>query len=202
MDTSKSLLFRAKGDRNSEAWLRLISIYDPLISGWLRRGGVETRDVSDVSQDVFCKVSSELQNFDHYGRVGSFRNWLKKITINCCRRYWEDKNRQVPTTKSLHLDPEFNLLNELEDPKSELSQLWDQEHDRYVFDRILQLIKNEFEERTLDVFVRNIVKGESPKDISDDLGISTGLVYKLKFRVMQRLREEAAGLIDDFDQKV
>jgi len=200
LNTNKSLLLKAKEGPDSDAWFKLISVYDPLISGWIRRAAVTSTDVNDVTQDVFFKLSSELRNFDHYGQVGSFRSWLKKITINCCRRYWEGKNRQVSTINRLGSDDKFNLLDELEDPKSELSQLWNEEHDRYVFDRVLQLIKSEFDDRAFEVFIRNVVDGESPKKIAEDYRISTGLVYKLKFRVLERLREEAAGLIEQFDE--
>jgi RNA polymerase sigma-70 factor (ECF subfamily) len=91
------------------------------------------------------------------------------------------------------------VLRELEDPNSDLSQQWDREHDSFVLDRILKMIEPEFEPRVMEVFRRSAVGGETAKAISTDLDISTGQVYKYKFRVMQRLHEEAKGLIDKGD---
>ncbi len=41
-DTSLSLLQRLKGDRESPDWIRFVSLYDPLLRGWLRRNGLVT----------------------------------------------------------------------------------------------------------------------------------------------------------------
>ena len=197
MSTSKSLLQLARINPESEAWYKLVSIYDPLIAGWLSRSGVANSDIADLSQEVLCVVATELKQFEHNGKTGAFRNWLKKITVFRCRRYWETQRKTLPRDQLAGTDSNQEFLNNLEDPKSDLSALWDREHDHYVLERIFQLIKSEFDQRTLDVFTRNVLVGEPPNLISEDLGISRGNVYKLKFRVMQRLKEEAEGLIDD-----
>ena len=101
---------------------------------------------------------------------------------------------------SLGADAGVRLLDELEDPNSDVATRWDSEHDRYVFENILRLIRNEFDAQVYDVFVRNAVNDESPKSISDELGISVSRVYKIKFRVMQRLKQVAAGLLDAASQ--
>jgi RNA polymerase sigma-70 factor (ECF subfamily) len=196
MKTSKSMLIRARENPDSEAWFKIISIYDPLIAGWLRRSGVSGAEVSDITQDVLYAVSQELHRFEHNGRTGAFRNWLKTITVFRCRRHWEKQKNTVPMADTTGLDL---VLRELEDPNSDLSQQWDREHDSFVLDRILKMIEPEFEPRVMEVFRRSAVGGETAKAISTDLDISTGQVYKYKFRVMQRLHEEAKGLIDKGD---
>jgi hypothetical protein len=45
-------------------------------------------------------------------------------------------------------------LAQLQDPNSELSLLWDQEHDRHVLRRLLELIEPMFEDTTLAAFRR------------------------------------------------
>jgi RNA polymerase sigma-70 factor (ECF subfamily) len=62
---------------------------------------------------------------------------------------------------------------------------------------VLEVTQAEFDSQTFDVFSRNTIKGESPQSISSDVGISVGQVYKIKHRVLKRLREVAAGLVDD-----
>ena len=196
MKTSKSLLQRAKDDPKSDAWFVLSSIYDPLISGWIARVGVDESDVGDVSQEVLQTVAQELGKFEHNGRIGAFLNWLKKITINRCRRYWDNKKKQVPTLNSQNSEMGFKVLQELQDPKSDATTLWETEHDNYIFKKIVGLVQKEFEPEIFDVFYRNTINNEPPKSISEELDISVGQVYKMKFRVMQRLKEIAAGLID------
>lgn len=197
VETSKSLLQSAKHDPTSAAWFQLHKIYDPLIAGWVVRAGVEESEVGDITQEVLTAVSQELPNFDHNGRVGAFRSWLKLITVNRCRRYWDKKKRQVPIETGGQIASGIGVLNELEDPRSDVSQLWDSEHDSYVFENLLNLIRSEFDAQVFDVFVRNTINGDSPKVISEELGLTVSRVYKMKFRVMQRLRQVADGLLDD-----
>lgn len=181
----------------SEAWFKLYSIYEPLIAGWIARAGVEESAVSDVTQEVMQVVSVELPEFEHNGQKGAFRRWLKQISIFRCRRYWDSKKRQVKLSQRSGADFENDVLDQLEDPNSALSDLWDIEHDQYVLRRILQLTKNEFDARTYEVFTRNTLDAESPQAIAQDLGISVGQIYKIKHRVLSRLEQVARGLVDD-----
>ncbi len=194
MKTSRNLLSRAKDDRNSVAWSRLVGIYDPLISGWLRRAGVEEGDVSDITQEVLYAVVTELKKFEHNGRTGAFRNWLRRITINRCRRYWDVQRKHFPADRKRESN---EVLDQLADPNSELTVRWDREHDHYVVNRILELIRPEFDDKTIAAFYRVAIKKEPAKTIAQDLSVSAGQVYKFKFRVMRRLQEEAQGLVNN-----
>ena len=193
MDTSRSLLQKAKDDPKSDAWFELISIYEPLITGWIVRAGVVQSEVGDISQEVFQTMLSELEAFEHNGRTGAFRNWLKITTINRCRRYWEAKKRWAGLSGN---DDGTEVLNQLADPDSELSRTWDNEHDHYVIERILKLVEREFAPKIFEIFVRNSLKGESPELLAREYEIPVGQVYKIKFRVMKRLRQEADELVN------
>jgi len=190
VETNKSLLDAAKENPESEAWFRLVSIYDPLIAGWLRRNGIDETEILDISQEVLVAVVQQIKNFDHNGRKGAFRNWLKRITYFRCQRFWDQK-------KSKSKEKEVRSLSGLEDPKSEMSQQWDREHDRHVLYRILQLIKPEFEDSVFSAFEKTTIHGESPANVAADLNVSTAQIYKYRFRIMKRLKEEAAGLVDE-----
>ena len=177
--TSQSLLQEAKHDPQSEAWFQLNSIYDPLISGWIVRAGVEESEVGDITQEVLQTLAQDLSKFEHNGRVGAFRNWLKTITIHRCRRYW-DKKKKRSNDQSLNSNAGIHVLNELEDPCSDFSVLWDKEHDDFVFEKILELIRNEFEPQVFEIFVRNTIEGDSPKLLASQFGITIGNIYKIK----------------------
>ena len=152
--------------------------------------------MADITQEVLQTLCQELATFKHNGRIGAFRNWLKTITINRCRRYWDGKKRQISTDKSSDFERGTNVLDELEDPGSDFSNLWDKEHDNYVCEKVLGLIRREFEPQVFDVFIRNFINSEPPKSIADEMGTTVGNVYKMKFRVLQRLKQAANGLLD------
>jgi RNA polymerase sigma-70 factor (ECF subfamily) len=63
--------------------------------------------------------------------------------------------------------------------------------------RALELVSGEFESRTWQAFWRSAVEGDAPADVAADLGISVWAVYKARSRVLQRLREEFAELLED-----
>lgn len=176
----------------SDAWERLVSLYQPLIVTWLKRYSVSTNDASDITQDVLLAVSTELPKFEHNGQLGAFRSWLRRITINRCRRFWDAQNRaqQRTGTDSVH-----DMIEQLEDPSSELTQRWDLEHDAFVLKGLIQAIEFEFDSTTMEAFRRSAIHGESAADIAKQLDINVGKVYKSKFQVMTRLREEADGLV-------
>jgi RNA polymerase sigma-70 factor (ECF subfamily) len=77
-----------------------------------------------------------------------------------------------------------------------LSRLWDDEHDRYVLRRLLELIEPRFEPSTLAAFRRVALDGASPEQAAEELGLSVAAVWLAKSRVLSRLRREAEGLID------
>ena len=128
-ETSATLLERLNDRSDSVAWRRLVDLYSPLIKAWLRQHGVSASDAEDLTQDVLGVVVREVARFRHNGRVGAFRTWLRAITTNCLRRSWRSRRRRVEAASPPDL---VALLDQLEDPASDLSRRWDREHDQHV----------------------------------------------------------------------
>lgn len=191
--TSVSLLERLRRQPGAALWQRLVDIYTPLIQGWLRRHALLPQDAEDLVQDVLAVVVRRLPDFHHQARTGSFRCWLRTITVNCVRDFWRAQRHRPQATgdsKVLH------ILDQLEDPDSAISRQWDLEHDRHVSQRLLQLIRPEFEATTWQAFRRVALEGASPDATAAELGISVNAVFIAKSRVLSRLRQEGEGLLD------
>ncbi len=88
------------------------------------------------------------------------------------------------------------MLEQLEDPDSGLSRLWDEEHDRHVLRRLLELVEAEFTPSTWQAFRRVALEGKDEEAVAAELGLSVHAVFVAKSRVLCRLRREAEGLID------
>lgn len=58
----------------------------------------------DIVQDVFAKVFLKLDSFDD-GK-GSFKFWLRKITVNECRMFLRDKQRAFDYEEIENIPPE------------------------------------------------------------------------------------------------
>ena len=191
-ETSASLLDQLRLRPDDEGWSRLVEIYAPLIRGWLLRNGLPPQDTDDVTQDVLQVVVRKLPQFQRQ-RTGSFRAWLRAIAVNCLRDFRRARRAQPVATG----DSDFAAwLEQLEDPESGLSHQSDEEHDRHVTQRLLELIRPGFEPTTWRAFERVAVDGVSASVAAAELGLSTNSVFIAKSRVLQKLRQVAGELLD------
>jgi RNA polymerase sigma-70 factor, ECF subfamily len=190
--TRQSLLLRAQTGEES-AWKALTDLYRPLILGWLHRQGVPPRDVEDLNQDIQLSVVKHLPNFQHSGHRGAFRSWLRTIVCSRTADYW--RTHQAGTQARGGSDAAA-ALQQVEDPDSDLNRQWDEEHDRYVLDCLLDLVEVEFGAATLQAFRRLAFDGAAGASVAGELGMSVAAVYGAKSRVLRRIRQEAEGLID------
>jgi RNA polymerase sigma factor (sigma-70 family) len=190
LETSFSLLERLRLSSDSAAWQRLVELYTPYIQSWLHRQNVQDADVEDLTQEALRCVVHVLPDFQHDLRRGAFRRWLRTITVNQLRSFWRTRR---PQTLSQEAE---QLFNQLEDPASDLSRTWDEEHDRHVVRRLLQLIEADFEPATWRAFQLVVLEGRSASEAAAELALSANAVRIAKSRVLARLRQESDGLID------
>jgi RNA polymerase sigma factor (sigma-70 family) len=192
-ETSATLLKRLNDRSDSVAWQRLVDLYTPLIKSWLRRQGVSAEDAEDLTQEVLGILVREVSQFQHNGRAGAFRSWLRTITINCIRQSWRSRSVRPQTTRLLELD---SALDQLEDPNSDLCRRWDREHDEFVLHRLLDLIEPEFRLATWQAFRRQVIDGAPAEIVAAELGLTVNAVLIAKSRILSHLRRNAEGLVD------
>jgi RNA polymerase sigma-70 factor (ECF subfamily) len=147
-------------------WRRLHDIYFPLVRSWLARTPGLADESDDVSQEVLVVVFRELPEFRRQ-REGSFRAWLRKVTANRLRTWWRSRRRQPLAA----FDPTEEFLAQLEDLDSQLSRRWDQEHDHHIFEKLLAVVKPDFDERTWEAFRLFAIEGRKAVEVAEKLGI-------------------------------
>jgi len=195
LPTSLSLLDRLRETPTAEDWQRLDKVYRPMIETWLRRVPGLHNESDDLVQDVLFIVFREIAAFE-WQREGSFRAWLRKIAVNCIRTFWRAKRRRPQVGLKSNDDETESFLTRLEDPSSDLSRQWDADHDKFVTDRLLEIVRVDFDETTWEAFLRFGLQGVPAAQVAKDLGISVNTVFLAKSRILSRLRKEAAGLLD------
>src|SRR5262249_48364218 len=191
-ETRQSLLLRAQTGE-ADAWKDLTELYRPLIFGWLNRQGMPARDLEDLSQDILLSVVTHLPTFQHSGNPGAFRSWLRTIVCRRTTDYWRSAD---PGSQATGGSGATAALHQIEDPQSDLNRQWDEEHDQYVLNCLLDLVEEEFEPSTLQAFRRLALEGASGAEAAEELGLSVAAVYMAKSRGLARIRREAEGLID------
>jgi RNA polymerase sigma-70 factor (ECF subfamily) len=189
--TSQSLLERARRDpADGASWRRLLELYQPLIRGWVRPNVSQAADADDLVQEVLGELARALPGFEHNRRPGAFRAWLKRIALNRLRTYWRTRGPKPGDAVIVA------RLEALEDPSSGPSQAWDEEHDRHVAEALLEAIRLEFRPATWRAFEATVRDGLAPSEVAAELGLTPNAVLIAKSRVLKRLREKGAGLID------
>jgi RNA polymerase sigma-70 factor (ECF subfamily) len=189
--TSVSLLERLKNARpDASDWRRLQGIYLPLIESWLARVPGLGDEAADLAQEVFIVMVRELPRFERQ-REGSFRAWLRQVTVNKVRSHRKRRNR----TPLVAIDPAEKFLERLADPSGDLAREWDQEHDRHVFQKLLAIVQPDFNATTWDAFRRFALDDIPAARVAAALGLSVNAVLQAKSRVLKRLREEAGEFL-------
>jgi RNA polymerase sigma-70 factor (ECF subfamily) len=192
-DTSDSLLERIRLEADPASWQRLTDLYTPWLRGWLRRYVSPPSAAEELVREVLVLLVRELPRFHDDLRPGAFRRALRTTMVNSLRTFWQVRRARSTTGDASAFE---NSFEQFADDDSAVSRLWDEEHDRHVVRRLLELMKPEFEPATWQAFHLLVLEGKRTAEVAAELGISTNAVRIAKARIQSRLRQEAEGLID------
>lgn len=187
--TSESLLFRLRcsGEKpNEKAWEDFVSLYTPLIFFWARKMGLGQNDAADLVQDVLTRVFQKLPQLN-YDAEGSFRGWLRTVTIN---RY-----REISRRKSYGESPASQSVIEGLAPVQVAESTWDIEYARLLVGQAMDSMKDDFAPSTWEALKRVMKDHKKVDEAASETGVSTWTIYSARSRLMKRLREELDGLL-------
>lgn len=189
--THVSLIDQAKTG-TAGAWNRLVGLYQPFVFNWLRGQSVQHHTAEELTQDVLVVVFKELPGFNHAGHPGAFRTWLRLITSHKAQAFWKANRLRATGQGGAEVQ---GLIEQLADPASALSAIWDRDHDEHVLRRLLEDVSPEFSPTTLEAFRLQALEGVSAEETARRLGLTVGAAYVARSRVLRRLREVAGDLI-------
>ncbi len=183
--------------RDPLAWQRLTDLYGPLVFHWGRRHGLSPEDAGDLVQDVFSAVAGAIHRFLRGNEHGTFRGWLWTIARNKLR----DHFRKIAAAGNAAAEggtQALERLNAIPEAWSDQSQdVSDQAQLTNLFQRALELVRNEFEDRTWQAFWLVTVELKTTDEVAQHLGLTANSVRQAKSRVLRKLRRE----LGDFEDK-
>lgn len=185
--TSHSLLRRLQEPEHATAWERFVELYAPLVFHWGKSQGLNSTDAADLVQDVLTIVVTKLPEFQ-VDPTKRFRGWLRTVTVNKANDFHRrnavrpDSGRE-PTIQNAAVATAVDLFDEAE-------------YRSFLVNRALELMKSEFRDETWQACWLQVVEGRKAVDVAQELNISLNVAYLAKSRVLGRLREELAGLMD------
>jgi RNA polymerase sigma-70 factor, ECF subfamily len=183
--TSASLLERLKLPGDHVAWERFVQIYTPFLYYCAKQARLGDADAADVVQDVFVHLMDKMLTFE-YRRSGSFRGWLKTVTLNKCR----ERHRRRRETATGEADVDQSVEDEA------LNRFWETEYTDIVVARALKLMQTEFETTTWQACWQHVVEDRPAAEVAENLGLSLPAVYTYSSRVLKRLRQELRDLME------
>ncbi len=187
LTTPPSLLERLRRSPEREAWERFVEMYTPLFFAWAKRLGVGPHDARDLVQDLFAVLVEKLPRFE-YEPGKSFRGWLRTVFLNRWRNWRRGQAREAAAVAGVARDQSTAL--------TEPPELEEAEYRRYLVQRALRLMQAEFEPVTWQACWEYVACGRPAQEVAAALGITVNSVYLAKARVLRRLRNELAGLLD------
>jgi RNA polymerase sigma-70 factor (ECF subfamily) len=189
-NTSLSLLDRIRRGSDTQSWTRLVALYTPWIENLFQRAEVSAADREDLRQEVLAVVCREISGFEHNRQTGAFRRWLRNIATNRLRDYW----RQRQTNARRFVSVEWETVP---DRLCELEASWESEHDQFVMRELLKQTEPSFTQTTWKAFCLQALHQWDASRCAAELGISVNAALLAKSRVLQHLRREAAGILDN-----
>ena len=149
--TARSLLEKARA-REPAAWERMVALYAPLVLQWCRRWGLRDDDAADVFQEVFQAVAAHLATFRRNRSGDTFRGWLRTITRNKVNDLFRRQEREplgvggsAARERLSQVPPQLPI----EDSAAA------DESDAELLHRALEMIRHDFETRTLAGLLAN-----------------------------------------------
>ncbi len=184
--TSLTLLESLKAGPTAPEWAQFVTLYEPLLKRWARSRGFAPQDADDLTQEVLLRLFTELPKYDKKPG-GSFRSWLFRLTANAGHDY----RRRVATRRLPEPDGLSGVGHE-----SPLTEMDETEYLRELSRQGLELIRPEFGLQAMAAFEGTKIAGRPAAEVAAELGVTANAVYIAVNRVMTRLREVLAGLMD------
>ena len=151
-------------------------------------------DASDVTQEVFVKLSDVMPRFEYDPETGYFRGWLGKVTLNQIRRHFRRDHSRVRGAES---GADDRLA---ERPSDSDDELWIEQFHDHLLRTSLERIRPEFSAESWSAFQMLWVEEKSTADVAAALKRDRNWLYKAKHRIVQRLEQEVIFLSDNIPQ--
>jgi RNA polymerase sigma-70 factor (ECF subfamily) len=183
--TRVSLILRLPNVADAEAWTEFTEAYEPFLYRYARRRGLQDADARELTQEVFLGVARAIGRWKPDDERARFRTWLFRIARNQTVNLLSSRTREVTVDSTAWIAASDDLVEDDQNARCE-----EDEYRREVFLYAAARVQQDVQQTTWAAFWRTTIVGEAAQDVAVALGISRGLVYVARSRVIRRLRAE------------
>jgi RNA polymerase sigma-70 factor (ECF subfamily) len=188
--TRVSLLLRIRDPRDAAAWREFDAIYRPMLLRFAKARKLDAHEAEDVVQHCMTAIHEHIERFEYDPSKGRFKGWLRTIVNNRVRALLGRRRESLADTD------QFNIEQQREQsPDEEFDRIWLEEHLKHA----LHLVRHEVEDSTYKAFRAHVIDGWSVEKTCTEFSMNANQIYRIKWRVTQKLRERLHQLIGDID---
>lgn len=204
--TSMTMIEKAKlGD--NDAWVRLTTIYGPLVHQQCVRKGVQWEDAKDITMIVFQNVHRSLGTFSKDRESDRFLKFLRTIVTCRIADHLRKEGRRRDKAVGGDLDwitmvPDVKTPLNTAEEESVMEQLWSVEDLMTDLEaQIWNTAKRKYGgKKTFQAFEMRELKGMEVSAIADLLGITESAVTTYANRVKTWIEKQVRMLPNDVDE--
>lgn len=187
MDTTRaSLLLRIKDARDTHAWTEFDTIYRPMLYRFARTRGLDDAGAEDVVQHCMAAIHKHIGSFEYNPAKGRFKSWLRTLINNRFRDGLRNRRDKQAETR------DFKQAQQREDsPDEAFEKVWMDEHLTYCLSRV----RKEIDASTYQAFCKHVIEDRPAQEVCEELGITANNLYKIKWRVTQKLQDQMSVLL-------
>ncbi len=180
-DATKSTLFgRLRDEANEQAWAEFVQRYGPKIFRWCVQEGASAADAEEIMQRLFVRLHRTLQTFEYDRTKGSFRAWLRRVTVNA----WKDMAGEIDKHRGMggSRDPLEGIVAK---PPPSFDDVFDSD----IVDLAKAHVQQQVSQRDWGIFLRCCQDEQSTKEIAGETGITVAAAYMVVYRVKNHLKQ-------------
>ncbi len=191
-ETRSTLLARVRTPEDREAWKQFVLIYRPVIYRMASRRGMQDADAQDLAQSVLMRVAGAIDRWEKSDPETRFRHWLRRVAKNAILTSLSRSPEDVGVGGSnIHeLVDHANLAPNVE-------QELDLEYMREQYLRAAAIVMTDVNSETWRAFELTWIQDSPTKAAAVELDVDPNWIYKAKFLVQQKLKEEIKRLSFD-----
>ncbi|HUR27405.1 MAG TPA: sigma-70 family RNA polymerase sigma factor [Planctomycetota bacterium] len=183
--TRKTLLQRVRDNTDHAAWEQFFALYAPLLEAYARAMGLSRNDAEEVRDECLALITRRMPSFEYERAKGSFQAWLYRLARGKVVDHLRRPSTQRASTETLFsIEDSGNALDE------RWETLWRREHLRHAF----SVARRGEDATTVAVFELLMIEGLPVADVVARTGLGARQVYKVKARMLKRVRDVLRSL--------
>jgi len=193
--TTTAMLDALDDPANQTVWVSFDARYRPLVFALARKLGLQDADAADVAQQTLA----EFVRAYRAGQYDRTRGRLSRWIIAIARKQICDLHRAHKRKRERRGDSA--LANMPAD--EELDRMWETERERVVRDLAWQELRSSArtQEKTLRAFELFTLQELPVERVAVECGLSADEVYRIKYRITNRLREIVKRLTEAYAEE-